>query len=69
MVLAGYLGGLFVDKVYGAFGTVLPWWSFLVPALLFMGVGSKPDSDINGKSLAFGVTSGLFILLLVRWLS
>ena len=69
MVLAGYIGGLIVDKAYGHFGTTLPWWSFLVPAVLFMITGSKPETDINGKSFSFGIASGLFILLLVRWLT
>jgi len=68
-VCSGFLGGLIVFKAYAAFDFMLPWWSFLIPAILFMIIGAKPETDINGRSLSFGATIGLFIFLLLRWIA
>ena len=67
--IAGTVGAVITDLVYRGFGQLLPWWPFVVTAVAFILIGSRPTSDLNGRSMTFGAANGIFIFLLLRWLA
>ena len=65
--VSGTVGAAIVDFAYRLFEKNLPWWSFLVAAIIFIAGGSASTANENGRAMTFGAANGIFIFLLIRW--
>jgi hypothetical protein len=66
MILAGVLAYNLVTYWFHRRGDIVPWWTAVVAAVIFIAWGSRPKVNLGGREMLFGAGCGIVIGLGIR---